>query len=244
MKKYFGVALEFHHSRIREVIENTIENNDKGYVCIVDANVLTIAQKNENYCNVLNQSIVNSCDGSSIAMLAGFIYKKRFRAWNGPDIFNYYIEKKYNQLLLGSTEEISNEIKVILREKGIDNSKISVLPLPFKSVENFDYVEISKFINKLNPDIIWVSLGAPKQELFMNKLQPFISRGVMFGIGAAFNFYIGKIALPNIKVGPLKFIWISRIFSEPKKQLSRIIPYLILIPSLYLNEISKLNKTK
>ena len=239
MQKYFSVALEFDHSRLREVIEDTITNNGKGYVCIVDANVLTIAQKNENYCNVLNQSIVNSCDGSSIAMLAGFAHKKKFRAWNGPDIFTYYIEKKYNQLLLGSTEETSNEIKDILKKNGIDISHISVLPLPFKSVDDFDYIEIAKIINDLSPDIIWVSLGAPKQELFMNILHPYLSRGVMLGIGAAFNFYIGKIAFPRVRIGSLKFIWVSRVFSEPIKQLSRILPYIMLIPRLYLSEIKK-----
>ena len=239
MQKYFSVALEFDHSRLREVIEDTITNSGKGYVCIVDANVLTIAQKNENYCNVLNQSIVNSCDGSSIAMLAGFAHKKKFRAWNGPDIFTYYIEKKYNQLLLGSTEETSNEIKDILKKNGIDISHISVLPLPFKSVDDFDYIEIAKIINDLSPDIIWVSLGAPKQELFMNILHPYLSRGVMLGIGAAFNFYIGKIAFPRVRIGSLKFIWVSRVFSEPIKQLSRILPYIMLIPRLYLSEIKK-----
>lgn len=244
MQKYFNVTLEFDHSRLKDVIENTITNRGKGYVCIVDANVLTISQKNEKYCEVLNQSIVNSCDGSSIALLAGLAHKQKFRAWNGPDIFRHYIEKKYIQLLLGSTVETSNEIKNILKKTGIDNSHISVLPLPFKSVADFNYVEIAKSINEINPDIIWVSLGAPKQEFFMNKLLPYLSRGVMFGIGAAFNFYIGKINLPNAKVGALKFIWISRIFSEPKKQISRIIPYLLLMPSLYLSETKKLKNSK
>jgi len=237
MQKYFNISLEFNHSNLRKTIEDTIENREKGYVCIVDANVLTIAQNNKTYCNILNQSIVNSCDGSSIAMLAGFVHKKKFRAWNGPDIFDYYIEKGFRQLLLGSNEETSNGIKDTLKRKGIDSSHISVLPLPYKGVNDFDYLEIAKKV--------YVSLGAPKQELFMDKLLPHISKGVMFGIGAAFNFYIGKIALPSVKVGALKFIWISRIFSEPKKQLSRIVPYIKLMPKLYWNEkklLSRKNK--
>ena len=236
MEKYFNVLLEFNHSKLRGIIENTIINEGKGYVCIVDANVLTIAQKNSNYCSLLNKSIVNSCDGSSIAMLAGFAHGKKYRAWNGPDIFSYYIEKKYKQLLLGSNQETSDEIKRILRERGRDDTNISVLPLPFKAVDDFDYVGIAKEITIINPDIIWVSLGAPKQELFMYNLQPHLLKGVMFGIGAAFNFYIGKIALPNSNLGALKFIWISRLFSEPQKQISRILPYIKIIPKLYLKE--------
>lgn len=242
MQKYFNISLEFNHSLLRETIESTISNNEKGYVCIVDANVLTIAHKNENYCAVLNSSLINSCDGSSIAMIAGIVHKKNFRAWNGPDIFSYYIEKNYKQLLLGSNSDTTNEIKQILTNKGIQNTNIFELPLPFNSVEDFDYESIAKFINELGPNIIWVSLGAPKQELFMSKLLPYINKGVMFGIGAAFNFYIGKINLPKANIGSLKFIWISRIFSEPKKQLSRIIPYIGLMPKLYFQERSRIQK--
>ena len=242
MKKYFNVALEFNHSSIRDIVRNSIDKDRKGYVCIVDANVLFNAQKDDNYCDVINSSTVNSCDGSSIAMLANLVYKKKLRAWNGPDIFSYYIEKKYKQLLLGSNNETLNQIKDRLKKNGIDDNHISSLSLPFLSVEDFDYEKISKKINNIKPDIIWVSLGAPKQEIFMSKLLPYLSKGVMFGIGAAFNFYTGRIALPNYRIGALKFIWISRILSEPKKQLIRIIPYIRIMPKLYFREKKIKNK--
>ena len=239
MNKYFGILLEFDQFYVKEKIEINIANFAKGYVCIVDANVLTIAQKDNHYRAILNNSIVNSCDGSSIAMLAGFIYKRKFRAWNGPDIFSYYIEKNYHHLLLGSTEDVSNEIIKSLVNRGIDNKNISVLSLPFSTVEDFDYLHISNLINNIGPDIIWVSLGAPKQEIFMYKLLPHLTRGVMFGIGAAFNFYLGKIPNPHFKIGALKFIWISRIIREPKKQLSRIFPYVLILPKLFFSELMR-----
>lgn len=240
MQKYFNIFLEFNHSALKKTIEDSIEEAKKGYVCVVDANVLTIAQRDEKFRNVLNNALVNTCDGSSIAMMASMIHKKEFRAFNGPEIFAHYIEKKYTQLLLGSDEATSNQIKDILKQKGIDNSHLSVLSLPFKSVEEFDYPGIAEQINRLQPQIIWVSLGAPKQELFMANLLPYLNKGIMFAIGAAFNFYIGKIALPDTKIGGLKFIWVSRIFSEPKKQLSRILPYLKILPKLYWQEKKKL----
>ncbi|TKC13074.1 WecB/TagA/CpsF family glycosyltransferase [Pedobacter polaris] len=240
MQEYFNVSLEFDHEVFKHTIEKNIENNGKGYVCVVDANVLTIAQKNTKFRKVLNNSMVNTCDGSSIAMLAGIIYKQNYRALNGPTLFAHYIEKKYSQLLLGSNEETSNKIKEILEKKGIDNRHLSVMPLPFKAVEEFDYVEISKYINGIKPQIIWVSLGAPKQEVFMSNLLPYLDKGIMFGIGAAFNFYIGNIALPDAKIGALKFIWVSRIFSEPMKQLPRILPYIKVIPKLFFQEKRKL----
>lgn len=95
MEKFFNIFLEFNHQTFNNIIESAIKKKTKGYICVVDGNVLTMAQKNLQYCEVLNSSIVNTCDGSSIAMLAGFIHKKQFRAFNCPDIFTYYIEKDY-----------------------------------------------------------------------------------------------------------------------------------------------------
>ncbi|MFD2161879.1 WecB/TagA/CpsF family glycosyltransferase [Paradesertivirga mongoliensis] len=239
MEEYFNVSLEFDHAALKATIGKHIKEEVKGYVCVVDANVLTIAQKNKHFRHVLNSSLVNTCDGSSIATLAGLIHKKKFRALNGPELFNHYVEQNYSQLLLGSDEKTSNSVKDVLKRKGINNTHINVYPLPFKHVDDFDYIEIAKNINQKNPDIIWVSLGAPKQEFFMAKLLPHIHKGVMFGIGAAFNFYTGAIALPDAKIGALKFIWISRIFSEPMKQIPRVVPYLKILPRLYLEESRK-----
>jgi hypothetical protein len=41
----------------------------------------------------LNNSLINTCDGSSIAMIAGWIHDQKYRALNGPEIFEHYIEK-------------------------------------------------------------------------------------------------------------------------------------------------------
>lgn len=244
MGKYFHVNLDFDHCNIHRKIQEAISTKGKGYICVVDANVLTIAQNDLKYREVLNSSMVNTCDGSSIAMLVNIIYKKKFRELNGPAIFANYIEKDYKQLLLGSTEEISIKIKNILESKQLGSSNLHVMPLPFLSVQDFDYLSISQKINEFNPDVIWVSLGAPKQELFMSNLLPQLNRGVMFGIGAAFNFYIGDLGLPKVRIGALRFIWLNRLVNEPAKIYKRLFNYIIIIPKLYIDEkkIFKSNK--
>lgn len=242
MAQYFDVNIEFDHSKFLKGIDDTISRQKKGYVCVVDANVLTIAQKDKHYRDILNESLVNTCDGSSIAWLAGITHNRVFRALNGPEIFQYYIEKRQRHLLLGSTEVTVEKIKETLRRKGLDDSNISYISLPFLSVNDFDYKDIGGRVNELHPDIIWVSLGAPKQEVFMSRVLPYLEQGIMFGIGAAFNFYIGNLTLPKFKMGALRFIWMSRIISEPKKQIKRVIPYLIMLPRLYFKEKRKLKE--
>lgn len=239
MANYFNVKIEFDPHLLFNTIRQTIEDGAKGYVCLIDANVLTIAQNSTSYRKVLCDALINACDGSSIALMASHIHKKKFEALNGPKIFNTFIESKYKQLLLGSTEQTLDRIRIKVASKGFQSNHIYALPLPFNSIEYFDYESIADKINKMNPDIIWVSLGAPKQEVFMSRILPYINRGVMFGIGAAFNFYIGDMNISTFSLGGLRFIWLGRLIHEPKKLIKRIIPYILIMPKLYLEERRK-----
>lgn len=237
--KVFNVKIEFDKKVFQKLIKQCVEKQSKGYVCVIDANVLTMAQKDIIYRNIINSAYVNTCDGSSIASMVNMIYKTNYRAYNGPEIFEEYVEKPIKQLLLGNTQEKANIIKEKLRSKGIDDSHLLYMPLPFVNVENFDYMGISEEINKLAPDIIWISLGAPKQEKFMSNIFPYINKGVMFGIGAAFNFYTGDLKCPKMTIGSFRFIWLDRLIKEPGKLWKRIFNYMKALPSMFFSEFKR-----
>ena len=119
-------------------------------------------------------------------------------------------------------------------------------PLPFNNVENFDYNTIAKNINEFSPDIIWVSLGAPKQEIFISKLFPFINRGVLFAIGAAFNLFLGdqankKSSKNNEKIA---FGMVVSNLQGTQRVGKRALNYLILLPRLIYEERKQLKSFK
>jgi N-acetylglucosaminyldiphosphoundecaprenol N-acetyl-beta-D-mannosaminyltransferase len=120
------------------------------------------------------------------------------------------------------------------------------LSLPFGEVEVFDYYRIAQWINDDNPDIIWISLGAPKQEQFMNRLKPFLKKGVMFGIGAAFKFHSG---INKYKRAPrwiirLRMEWFFRILQEPRRMIKRYGHVAISWPRLIWKERNKNDRHK
>lgn len=236
----FNIRIEFDHDIFRNTIEKCAKKNGKGYVCVVDANVLTMAQDNLEYREIVKNSYINTCDGSSLATMANRIYGTNYRAFNGPDVFAEYVERgDIKQLLLGNTEEKFNQIKEKLAAESKDSSHLVYMPLPFATIDEFDYAGIAKAINEIKPDFIWVSLGAPKQENFMVRILPYLDQGLLFGIGAAFNFYVGDIAQPKFHIGSFRFIWLDRIFREPKKQLKRISQVLLKYPIIFIEEKKK-----
>ncbi len=232
----FNIKLEFNQTAFRNAIEKCVSRKGKGYVCVVDGNVLSMTYKDPDYRKVVKNALVNTCDSSYIAKMAGDIYNEKFVSLNGPMLFREYIMKPYKQLLLGNTEETYQAIVNKLKEDGGNPDNLKYLPVPFAKVDEFDYAGIANQVKEINPDIIWVSLGAPKQERFMSRLLPFIDRGVMFGIGAAFNYYSGKIKETKTEIAGIRLIWLQRIFEEPKKQLRRCWNFLMVIPKLMKEE--------
>ncbi len=191
MEKYFNLYIEFDREKFHHSINNVIETNQKGYVCVVDGNVLAHSTKDESYKNIINGAVINSCDGSSISLLAGIIHKKKLSTYTGPEIFAKYVKENYKQCFVGNTEENLILLKSRFTELNYNTGNFRFESLPFKNAEDFDYKAIADKINKFSPHIIWISLGAPKQELFISKLYPSINSGVLFAIGAAFNLFLG-----------------------------------------------------
>jgi N-acetylglucosaminyldiphosphoundecaprenol N-acetyl-beta-D-mannosaminyltransferase len=241
--KVFNIHIEFDSEVFKATVEKFIKEEKKAYVCVVDANVITIAQKDLKYREIVNNATINTCDGSSIAKMVNKIYGTDFHAYNGPELFEYYIESPYKHVLVGNRASKVEQIKSKVAEKGL-NLDMTHVDVPFVPVEEFDYPAIAKQINELQPDIVWVSLGAPKQEMFISNIFPYVEQGVLFGIGAAFNFYTGDLHNNKKEIGGLRFIWLERIFKEPKKQLKRVGGYLLMMPKMYLEEKRKAKQNK
>lgn len=242
MEKYFKIPFEFNHQKLEQtIIESSI--NSKGYCCFVDSNMLVESFKDEKniILNVLNGALANSCDGSYLALMASVMHKKKLRAYNGPEFFEKFIYANEKQCIIGNTNVVFEKVKTKV-EKANGKSDLKYIPLPFLKVEEFDYEKIAEEINKYIPRYIWVSLGAPKQEIFMYKLLPLINSGVMLGVGAALNYFSGEIKDIPGWATRYRLIWLFRVFTEPKKQIQRVLKILKFYPRILIEESKSISK--
>lgn len=235
MKKYFNINFEFNHLQLESNIEN-VSKTGKGYCCFVDLTSLVYSYKHSDFKEVLNNAFTNSCDGSYIAMTASKIHKENLKQYIGPEFFEKFIFKQGKHLILGSTIKVYEKIVKRVELEGGTKNNMSYLGLPFKAVDEFDYKSISSAINAFEPNYIWVSLGAPKQEFFMNKLLPYINKGVMLGVGAAFNYFSGEIKDIPDWTKKLHVVWIYRLLTEPKKQIKRLKTIFVTFPKMIKEE--------
>ena len=241
--KIFNIPILFSRDEINKAI--LLNKGKKGTVNTINANILVNAFKNQDYCSLLSKSSFNICDGSLLSSMIGFLYKKKFDSYPGPDFFMDKIrERKYTHTFLGSTQENLKCLKSELYKVDVNVTKSLFLELPFMDVEDFNYEEISRKVNKFNSDFIWVSLGAPKQEFFSYNLLQYIDKGLIVSVGAAFDFYsgLGKVSRCPKLFRKLKLEWLFRLYKEPKKTFSRLSNELIYLPIILFRELLNQNK--
>ena len=145
-------------------------------------------------------------------------------------------------IFLGTSQNTLDALQNNLQSKNPDVANMLFRELPYCNVEDFDYPTIAKDIQNDGADIIWIALGAPKQEKFMHHLLPHLKKGVAIAVGAAFNFNSGAENAPNrapawMRRCHLEFL--HRIFAEPKKQIKRCGNILLTLPQILYKEIKK-----
>lgn len=238
MKRYFKINYEFDINRIHSTIKERINQEGSDYICVADGVILNIANRNPRYLSIVNGGLFSICDSSYVPIYIKLLYGDRYQQYCGSQIFEDIIKNYDNRMIfLGSKTTILDSLKNNLAEINPSVKEMTFLELPFKNVDDFNYAEIAQIIEKDAADIIWIALGAPKQEIFMNKLKPHLNHGVMIGVGAVFKFYSGidSRRAPKFMVKyHLEFLY--RIISEPKKQLRRCAWILYTLPKLLWKE--------
>lgn len=245
--EYFNINYEFEISDIWRRIDAAINERESGYICVADGNILSLVHKNPDYRDTVKKALFSICDSSWVPVYLKILYGFKPEQYCGSQIFNdALMQRKYKMMFMGGSAEVLAALKENLSDEYPDVSRMLFYELPFKKVEDFDYHMIAQDVNAYDPDIVWVALGAPKQEYFASFLVPYLKRGVVIPIGAVFNFRAGL----GIKRAPqwmikchLEFLY--RILSEPEKQLPRCWNIIKSLHSIFKEEKHKsLNKSE
>lgn len=238
METYFNINYNFDKEDIHRSIDEQLKAKGSRYICVADGVILNTANRRKEYLEVINGSMFSICDSSYVPLYLKWLYSIKREQYCGSQIFIDIVrKKKYRMFFMGASQEVLQGLKNELSAIDKKVQGMTFYELPFCSVDEFDYPAIAQRIENDKADIVWVALGAPKQEIFMSKLQPYLKRGVMIAVGAAFKFYSGT----EVKRAPEWMVrahleFIHRIFSEPQKQIKRCAWIVYTLPGLLIGE--------
>lgn len=239
-QKYFNISYELSIPEVHARIAARRGLNPS-YICVVDGNILQMVHKDLEYRKVVDGALFSICDSSWAPIFLKRIYGIHVPQYCGSQIFDDITRSaSCRQYFLGTSDETLAALRNNLIEIDPRIANMKFQSLPFRKVEDFDYESIAEAINLDAPDVIWVALGAPKQERFMSMLKPYLKTGVMIGVGAVFNFRsgLGEKRAPQWMI-KAHLEWLYRIFKSPGKQLRRCWQIITTFPAIYRDELRR-----
>jgi N-acetylglucosaminyldiphosphoundecaprenol N-acetyl-beta-D-mannosaminyltransferase len=217
---YFNFrGIKINNVRLENIIEIiTAKIYQKGYICVNDVRNVINASVNRAFCNAINESLLSIADGTPLAWYGRLIGLKRIQRVAGFELMATMLESEnsFKHYLLGDTEETINRVIEKARKTNTNIRIVGQSPPFRKKFSEHDNEMICEKINREDPDIIWVSFGGGKQEIWMHQNIGKLRRGVMVGVGAAFRFYIGDLYIPPKLFQKLGMQWFFRMISTPR----------------------------
>ncbi len=217
--KLFGV--KFHRVNKEESYKRFLFLfNKKKYSMIFTPNpeIVMMAQKDLEYKNILAEGDLVIPDGVGIIIASKI--KKLGLETRLPgielmeSILKYCNNAKKSIYLLGSSSENV--------ERACENIKAIYPNLIIAGYNDgyFDETEELKIVDKINevkPDILFVAMGAPKQEKLMYKHRKILNVKVAMGVGGAVDVWSGAVKRAPKFFRKIGLEWFYRLITNPKR---------------------------
>lgn len=217
-------------NELTELISNIPVEDGSAYVVFCGVPGVVLADSNPEIAASLNEATLCCMDGMPIANIA----KKRgilSERCGGPDVMLKVIEKGLasgkRHYFYGSTPETLKKLDQNLREKFPEIQIAGKFSPPFRDLTPEEDREVVKLINDTKPDYIWVGLGAPKQDFWMQQHRDSLKNCILMGVGAAFDFHSDKIKRAPLWMQQHSLEWLYRLVREPGRLWKR---YLVQAP--------------
>ncbi|MFL2696024.1 MAG: WecB/TagA/CpsF family glycosyltransferase [Candidatus Actinomarina sp.] len=228
-----------------ENVATFLKNEKSRTVAICNSNTLVRSYNDPTIQNKINSFDIKVPDGFPVAKSSKILYKNAQDRVDGFNIFHKTIENGISQGLThyfyGSNFKV---VDLMIQNLKIIYPEIRIAGFfcpPIKTYQELTEEQyVTDLINK-NADVVWVSLGFPKQEEFIYELKSkYEISSNLVGIGAVFEWVAKtKIKAPEW-IANLGLEWVLRLIQEPKRLLRRYLIdnflFIIYFIKQYLNK--------
>lgn len=210
-------------------VSEWIAHRDPHYVCVTPAHGIMDCQNNPELQRIFNHSGLITPDGMAIVWLLKLRGYEHVERVYGPDLMlavcAYGIEHNWRHFFYGGAPGVSKTLIEKLRHRLPMLQVVGHYSPPFRPLTIQEDQDVVDMIQAAKPDILWMGISTPKQEIWMNAHVEELNVPALVGVGAAFDFLSGKKKQAPRWIQRSGFEWLFRLFSEPKRLWRRYIRY-------------------
>ncbi|HYG76341.1 MAG TPA: WecB/TagA/CpsF family glycosyltransferase [Planctomycetota bacterium] len=202
-----------------------------GYVCATNVHTVSMARRDPAYREVLNGAILSVPDGKPLVWAHRILGGRRLpdRVY-GPTLMlklcEAAAERGFPVYLYGGQADVPRHLAEVLCKHYPKLQIAGAYSPPFGERDYNDPGLLAEIdaINKSGARLIFVALGAPRQEIFMARNASRIE-GIQLGVGAAFDFHTRRVAQAPEWLQDAGLEWLFRFCCEPRRLWRRYLFY-------------------
>lgn len=199
------------------------------WIAVMNVHMVMTARSDADFGKVVANADMAVPDGMPLIWMgrkAGFALPDRVA---GPDLFAAFMQhtqgRGYRHFFYGGMPATIDTLIAKVKADFPETNIVGSYSPPFRPLSREEDDAVVSLINDAAPDVIWVGLGCPKQERWMEEHRDRLNTAVMLGVGQVFDIYAGTIKRAPKWMQRSGLEWLYRLCSEPRRLWRRYLVY-------------------
>jgi len=192
-----------------------------GYACLCNVHVLETARRDALTMAALRGARLVFPDGAPLTWVQRRAASGPAERVGGPDLMEEVVHAGcavgLRHALYGSTEAVLDMLKATLERRYPLVQIVASIAPPFGARSDEEVARDIEDLRSARPNVIWVALGAPRQERWAATYAPALAPAFVIGVGAAFEFIGGTKPRAPRWMREASLEWLHRLLTEPRR---------------------------
>lgn len=202
-----------------------VEQGQKSYCCFTNPHSIIMCQSDEEFKAATNNADLVLPDGVGVVYASKILRLPLTERVTGPTsmlkVIESGLDKELRHYFYGSSEETLNSLQHNLREKFPSVQIAGAHSPPYRELEPAEIDERINAINDSGANVLWIGLGAPRQEKWVQEHFGRVNAPVAMAVGAAFDYHAGTVDWAPNFVRKMGLEWAYRLVQQPKRLFRR-----------------------
>lgn len=206
-------------------LQRGLSGSEGKFAVFFEGNLLSCCLRDEKVRDCLREADFIFPDGVAVAKLASWQCGQPVERISGPTFLlkacEYGQKHHWKHYFYGGTPESLGALTAKLKTAYPELEIAGSYAPPFRPLTEQEDAELMEQIKACRPDLLWVGLGGPKQEFWIQAHRDKLKVPVMLGVGAAFDFHSGARPWAPPLIRKLGLEWLWRAISGGRKTFFR-----------------------
>ena len=199
-------------------IDDWIEKRGRYYVCVCPVHSIMECRRSEEVRKVFNAAGMVTPDGMPVVWVARWSGHPNVSRVYGPDLTLAVLEReRHRHFFYGGGPGVAKRLAGEMTRRFPKLDVAGYLEPPFAPLDELCTPEAAAAINATHPDVVWVGMSSPKQDLWMARMRPLLEAPVLIAVGAAFDFHTGTVQQAPRWMQRSGLEWVFRLAKQPRR---------------------------